>query len=411
MPAVRVLAGSRPMPSAFDIVLASILVAVPALSTLFAWTAIPWQTDALQFLCFSAAGMVVIVVWKEGRPIPSTAWLLAVAALPALGVLQLLVAHPIYRFATQQATLTFASYAALTFAASWLLRGKRSRDLLLSGLLLFGIIASVCEIVQIFGFGHYRTMDSGYPLLSSNYYAELIELLLPIALMRAFRRPRQAMLYAAVSTLFLATVFTSGERLGSALTLLEFAIIFALACQRSLVSKARLRALLLATPLLLSLFLLLEGPGTLMDRLREKDPLAARREITTSTEAIFKAHPLLGTGLGTFLQAYPGYATFDNGYIINHAHDDWLEFAAEGGVLFPAALLVLFLIVAPAAWQSGWGLGVFATAIHAFTDFPMHRFGVMTTLLLIMAAVQASASQHRQSKSTALVVGGSPLKV
>ena len=50
-----------------------------------------------------------------------------------------------------------------------------------------------------------------------------------------------------------------------------------------------------------------------------------------------------GFGLGTFETVYPHFALFDIGLIVNHAHNDWLEWAAEGGV--PLALALLSLAV------------------------------------------------------------------
>ena len=36
--------------------------------------------------------------------------------------------------------------------------------------------------------------------------------------------------------------------------------------------------------------------------------------------------------MGTWPEAYPGYARFDDGSFVNQAHNDWVQWAAEGGL-------------------------------------------------------------------------------
>ena len=43
------------------------------------------------------------------------------------------------------------------------------------------------------------------------------------------------------------------------------------------------------------------------------------------------SRPIAGHGIGSFPYVYPAFARFDNGYFVNHAHNDWLEAFADGG--------------------------------------------------------------------------------
>jgi hypothetical protein len=43
-----------------------------------------------------------------------------------------------------------------------------------------------------------------------------------------------------------------------------------------------------------------------------------------------------GLGLGTWSAAYPAYASYDDGTFVNQAHNDWLQWGAEGGLPFPS---------------------------------------------------------------------------
>src|SRR5207247_10539030 len=60
--------------------------------------------------------------------------------------------------------------------------------------------------------------------------------------------------------------------------------------------------------------------------------------------AIVRGHPLFGTGLGAWLHAFRPYqAPPVEGGIWDHAHNDYLEAAAENGVV-GVALMMLFAL-------------------------------------------------------------------
>ncbi|MDQ7849472.1 MAG: O-antigen ligase family protein [Armatimonadota bacterium] len=63
-------------------------------------------------------------------------------------------------------------------------------------------------------------------------------------------------------------------------------------------------------------------------------------------------HPLLGTGYGTFVQAYPRYRLPEATELYPpFAHNLWLNFAVETGLVGLAALLALCVVGLRAAWQ------------------------------------------------------------
>jgi O-antigen ligase len=105
-----------------------------------------------------------------------------------------------------------------------------------------------------------------------------------------------------------------------------------------------------------------------------------------NTVEIIKDFPLTGTGLGTYLYAYPMYETRFSGEMLEHAHNDYLELLAEGGVI--AGGLIIVVAFGALAWLfSRWtrrndhlvrgvGLGclagIAAILIHSLTDFNLH---------------------------------------
>ncbi len=220
-----------------------------------------------------------------------------------------------------------------TPASYWLRRGvlrlsrraRRSRARCLSYALGIGTAICIAGTIQLFTSRGdvFWLFPSGYdtrvigPFVSPNNYAAFVELLVPIALTRrgAWRLP--------VAAALAATVAASGSRAGAVLVAVE--IVAVLALQR----KARDFALFAA---LAAVCVAIVGPQFLWDRLGQTDPFAVRREFLESTVAMFRAQPLHGFGLGAWRFAYLQFALIDTGQLANHAHNEWAQWAAEGGV-------------------------------------------------------------------------------
>jgi O-antigen ligase len=98
-------------------------------------------------------------------------------------------------------------------------------------------------------------------------------------------------------------------------------------------------------------------------------------------------HPISGFGLGTYPIVYPAYARFDSGRFVNHAHNDWAEWAVEGGIPLLFAMGALAFANVGPSLRSGWGIGLLAVFAHALVDYPFQRFGVAVWIIVVLAAV------------------------
>lgn len=363
------------------------MVSIAAGSIFTAWSTARWVISALECAAFIVALISLARIVQSAVPIRIPALVSIAVMFPALGCLQLAFRHPAYRFATVEATLYWAALACLLFTGIWIFSSSRAREIFLVVMLWLGMAATILEIVQIFGYGRYELTSTGYPLLSSNYYAELIELIFPIALVRALRRRDMWWIEASVATLFAATVIASGARMGTALIVLETVTIFCVAWKRHFASFAKLRNLILVFVVLAAGWIILEGPSTLIQRLQEADPLQGRADISRSAWAMAQSRPWTGYGLGNFPVVYPAFARFDNGYFINHVHNDWLESAVDGGIPLLVIMFIFCVTSVSGAWRSAWGVGTIAVILHAWIDFPFQRFGIGAAYVLIVSAV------------------------
>jgi len=117
-------------------------------------------------------------------------------------------------------------------------------------------------------------------------------------------------------------------------------------------------------------------------------PVKLPPTMRTDVSAMIADRPWQGFGLGSFGAVYPEYALFDSGAVVEHAHNDWLEWAAEGGLPFAGAWAVLAAFVFSPAIRSVWGLGVVAVFLHALVDFPLARFGISAWTFVLIGALE-----------------------
>jgi len=125
------------------------------------------------------------------------------------------------------------------------------------------------------------------------------------------------------------------------------------------------------------------------------------RELFWSTSLrAAKDHALAGSGVGTFEKVYRQYedpALVDRWYV-NHAHNDYLELALEGGIA-AMVLLVLFLLWwggrAKALWLSPTAsleqkAAIIASAailLHSAFDYPLRTAAISAVFAVCMALV------------------------
>jgi O-antigen ligase len=111
-----------------------------------------------------------------------------------------------------------------------------------------------------------------------------------------------------------------------------------------------------------------------------------RKEAALAGLRMFRAHPWLGTGLGSYEIVAPRYRRTPSDLLWDHAHNDYAEALAETGLvgaLLILSSLVLFFNSAIRNPQSAIGstldplrlgatLGCIGLLVHSFSDFNLH---------------------------------------
>jgi O-antigen ligase len=210
-----------------------------------------------------------------------------------------------------------------------------------------------------------------FPLLNHAQYATLIELLLAPVIIGAISSVTNARLWGWTAALMIASVFAVGSRAGMVIVTLETIAVMVLAARQPVFSSRRRRMAGLAIPTLLLIFAF--GWQGLRERWAHPSRDDLRVFFAKSTIEMIQSRPLTGFGLGTWATVYPAFEKIDPGLYVDHAHSDWLEWAAEGGLPFVTLLLTVFVWSTYRAIQRPEYLGVVAVFLHAAVDFPLHK--------------------------------------
>jgi len=374
------------------------------------WIGQRWAWGAAQVAVF-----VFLAVWAGGQilrpsPVRGSLWLAPLAAAPVWGLLQLALHGTVYRWGTWNAVLNWATWLALFFLALQLYEGRSARSSFLAFALYFGGGLCVLSTVQMFTSGGkiFWLFLSGYtddvlgPFVYRNQYAAFLELILPIALWQALRDRRRAFAGYAIGAAMLASVIAAGARAGSVLMCAEVAAALLVAWRRGMAPPATAARGLAAFAAIAVFFSAIVSWQPLRQRFAEPDPYAQRREFLVSSLAMLHDRPGMGFGLGNWARAYPQYALFDDGNYVNEAHNDWAQWAVEGGAPFFAILLLLAAMAAPAAVRSVWGIGLVSVWVHCLVEYPLQqRPGIGAWFFVLLGVLAASRRRGRTGATEA----------
>lgn len=139
-----------------------------------------------------------------------------------------------------------------------------------------------------------------------------------------------------------------------------------------------------------------------------------RQTLAAETARLGMRHAPLGSGIGSFVEVFAQDASprFQQTEYINHAHNEYVQWCLEGGVL---GVLVLFAAFALFAWVgvrllrdrrrhtlavAAW-LAVLAILLHSTVDFPLRTLSLMTLASALAGyALRAAAADARRGATS-----------
>ena len=377
-----------------------------------------WALQSFQVGVFALVAVVLMAGIRAGNEHLTRSlapWL--VYLIPLWGLMQIYAHTTSSSVDTREAVLRWGALAGVFFLGQIAGCTRTARRNLLSAHLLFATVMAVLCLTQLFT-SEGRVLwifPSGYPTVcatfqSANSYAQFVEIALPIALWRALREGWRSWWYVLAGGILYASVIGSASRAGTALCTAELLAMLAIGIVKfrdpvTGLPKRSTTAVLVMIPVLAAAFTLAVGWEKVWLRFQQTDPYVVRREFIVAAVDMAKQRPLTGFGLGTFPEVYQRYAIKDFPFYANHAHNDWAEFAADGGIPFLLLVLIPFAVGVPIAFRNPWGMGLIAVLLHACVDFPFPRPAVSGWLFLMLGLLYRARTQEQVSQTTFAVPG------
>jgi O-antigen ligase len=351
-------------------------------------------------------------------------WLFApLLGLGALAIVQYAFGISIYPYLTKVDLLLWSAFLILGFLALQCFRTIEHARQLAWFLATLAFFVSLFAIVQYFTFNGnlYWTISLPPgavpfgPFVNHNHFAGFVELsVLPgLALLLFSNVPREKRvllgLFTAVS---IGALLFSASRGG----IFAFAFGFLLLCLFAGIFGRTTHAVLVASVVVVLSCVVITWLGAThtmgrFETMTEAAEMGSSGRLTFYDGAwqIFRSHPWVGTGVGTFETVYPQYETKYTGDIVKHAHNDYLELLADAGVtgeLFAVLLIVLLVALALGRLRAPEGKRGRAVAAgclsacaallaHSFVDFNFHI--PSNALLFILLALLATSPSEEPS--------------
>jgi O-antigen ligase len=321
-------------------------------------------------------------------------------------------------------------------------------------LVIYGLAMAVFALIQYLSWDgrlywvRPTTQGNAFgPFVNRNHYAGYIEMLIPLPAALIFSkevRSEMRLFYSFAVMVMSISLLMSASRGGMVSLAAGLVFVFILTIQRVRNEKlhrtvkpgenfssrtlSRKTAFLLYAPITLAFVfalvvgLLWLGPEPVLNRISdtlqtnaEEAPqfkYLSRDWIWKDSLSIFRAHPILGTGLGSYETVYPQYAHSDGSTVVPQAHNDYLQILADAGIFGGVALLAFLALFFHALIKSlrhkdsklnavslGIGGGIFAMLIHSFFDFNL-QIPANALLFLFLVSVLSCISEFSTNKNS-----------
>jgi len=307
---------------------------------------------------------------------------------------------------------------------------------------IFGIIRQTTQSSTLFGLP-FLPPDLGYgQFINRNHFAFLMEmslgLILGLLLGGGVKREQALIYFAALLSLWTGLVLcgSRGGLIALLAQVIATALLFSIVVRKGNLTEPQSRVLRIvrSLPVRVTLILVLIAGlvfGTVWlggDRLatrieQSRDefsadtsdlrPAVSRSEIWKASWKLFRAHPILGVGMGGYWAAIPTFHDASGTMTPQEAHNDYLELLASGG-LVGLALGVWFAVVvfkrtrenlrSPNRFRRaaclGAAIGIAGVAVHSLVDFGLHTIAnalVFTTLIVIATSKAPWGSERARN--------------
>jgi O-antigen ligase len=298
---------------------------------------------------------------------------------------------------------------------------------------IFGIVRQTTQSSALFGLP-FLPPDLGYgQFINRNHFAFLMEmslgLILGLLLGGGVKREQALIYFAALLSLWTGLVLcgSRGGLIALLAQVIAAALLFSVVVRKgnSTEPQSRVLRIVRSLPVRVTLILVLivglvfgtvwlggdrlatrieQSPNEFSADTSDLRPAVSRSEIWKASWKLFRAHPILGVGMGGYWAAIPRFHDASGTMTPQEAHNDYLELLASGG-LVGLALGVWFAVVvfkrtrenlrSPNRFRRaaclGAAIGIAGVAVHSLVDFGLHTIvnALVFTTLIVIATCKA----------------------
>ncbi|MEK6405894.1 MAG: O-antigen ligase family protein [Acidobacteriota bacterium] len=316
----------------------------------------------------------------------------------------------------------FFLFVCFLITANFFTSPERLRTLA-NFLIIFGLALAVFALIQHFTwegklFWVRPTVGAGTggPFVNRNHFAGYMEMLIPIPIALALSRAvgGEARLFFGFAAAIMGIAQVSSLSRGGMVSLAAGVLFLAAVSGRRkrddpeerkrfsfIFSRVSVMLLMLAA-IVVGVFWVgadFEIIKRVADEPVTSSAAAGREAIWADTLTMFRAHPILGVGLGAFETVYPMYGRGDGTLLIQFAHNDYLQVLSDGGLVGGAIAMWFIVVLARAAARAtkfahplaralglGSAAGIFALLVHSLFDFNL-QIPSNALLFLVLSAV------------------------
>ena len=330
------------------------------------------------------------------------------------------------------AAMIFFLFVSFLIAAN-IFDTQERQHTLANFLIIFGLALAVFALIQHFTwegkmFWTRPTPSAGAgtggPFVNRNHFAGYMEMLIPIPAALAFSRAArgESRLFWGFAAAIMSIAEVASLSRGGMFSLaggLLFLVVMSVRRRQKAPSPTReswfsFRPEYFVVLILAAITAGVFWIGADSDILKRvvHDPLMTsaatdRGGVWGDTLAMFRANPVLGVGLGAFETVYPIYGRGDGSFLIQFAHNDYLQILSDSGIVGGALALWFMFVIARAMSQIrknadpftralglGSAAGIVALLIHSIFDFNL-QIPSNALLFLVLSAIVSRVSAER----------------
>jgi O-antigen ligase len=349
--------------------LATVFAVALTAGIVVAWSPRYWRVG----VAIASLSLAALLWAAAARNVRLPLQMIPVALMGVWGIAQLAIRSSVVPNLTLRSGVIWIACAVSFLLGSQLGLGRHSRHAFLDLILWISTGLAVLAMLQTYTsegreLWIFPAEDSVTgTFFYRNQFAGFMELCAPIALWQVLRE--RVFFGGTCYAIMFAATLTSASRAGVVLVAAELVVFLVMMVIERRIELSSAASLVVILAALVTAAAMVAGTQQTLRKFEDPNQYGVRGPLLDSTLKMIAERPWTGSGLGTWRFEYPRFATFDMAVIANEAHNDWAQWAAEGGIPFALLMAVLGVWLGRASFRSVWGLGVPVVLVHSYVDY------------------------------------------